>query len=243
MATTYATDAIVIRSREYSETDRIITLFSRERGKIAAVAKGVRRPQSKQRGGTQLFTYADFLLRSGRSLDTVVQAQPREAFMYLWNDPEKSLAGQSMLELLDISTLDGVPDSELFTLTLTSLFYLAETEPFLLQAAYALRLLRSQGHLPELKVCTICGTALQGVLLGRDGAAYCYPCAGERPGSRLSPGSLATWRSLGTLPLTRLGRLRWSPGTAREILTALQNLAEQRLERRLKAWKMAITGF
>jgi DNA repair protein RecO (recombination protein O) len=57
----YSADAIVIRSREYGESDRLITLFSREMGKIEAIAKGVRKPKSTQRGGTQLFTYSDLL--------------------------------------------------------------------------------------------------------------------------------------------------------------------------------------
>lgn len=118
----YQADAIVIRSREYGESDRLITLFSREKGKLEAVAKGVRKPKSTQRGGTQLFTYADFLLYRGKTLDTVNQAQPRENFIHLWDDFDRTITASAMVELLDISTVREQPDPELFTLTLSFLF-------------------------------------------------------------------------------------------------------------------------
>jgi len=98
----YKADAIVIRSREYGEADRLVTLFAREKGKINALAKGVRKPTSSQRAGTQLFTYADFLLHQGKTLDTITQAQPRESFPHTWSDLDRTLAASGRAELLDI---------------------------------------------------------------------------------------------------------------------------------------------
>ncbi len=103
----YHADAIVIRSQEYGESDRILTVFSREYGRIQVIAKGVRKPKSRQRGGTQLFTYADFLLYRGRSLDTVSQVSPKESFAHLWNDLERTMAATGIAELLDVSVMTG----------------------------------------------------------------------------------------------------------------------------------------
>ena len=119
----YHADAIVIRSREYGESDRILTIFSRENGKLQAIAKGVRKPKSRQRGGTQLFTYADFLLYRGKSLDTVSQVSPKESFPHLWDDLDRTMAATGIAELLDISVMTEQPQPELFSLTLTCFFY------------------------------------------------------------------------------------------------------------------------
>jgi DNA repair protein RecO (recombination protein O) len=205
----FQADALVLRGREYGETDRLLTLFSREYGKIEALAKGVRRPTSKQRGGTQLFTYADFLLYRGRALAIVRQAQPRESFSHLWGDWEKSRGAAVIAELLDAVTLREEPEPELFRLTLSSFFLIADIEPDLLIAAYALKALKEQGYWAE----------------------------GAEKDSALGEGSRAMLRRLLLTPAEQLARLRWSPEMREEICGFLRRWAEAQLERRLPAWE------
>jgi len=239
----YQADALVIRSREYGESDRLLTLFSREQGKLHAVAKGVRKPKSRQRAGAQLFTYADFLLYRGRTLDTVNQASPKESFPFLWGDMEKCLAASAIVELLDIGTIQGQPYPELFTLTLSSLFLLEYLDPALLQSAYTLRLLTYLGYRPKLSECSVCGQSIRGtrVYFGlEEGGVVCGQCLGDnaRLGRWLQAGSIAFMRQLLTVDLTKLDRLRWNEGMKKEILICLQFLSEQTFNRRLKSWSM-----
>ncbi|HEX3032864.1 MAG TPA: DNA repair protein RecO, partial [Bacillota bacterium] len=65
----YKVEAIVLRSRKLNDADNLITLFSREQGKIQVVAKGVRKPQSRKRSGVQPFTHGSFQLYQGKTLD------------------------------------------------------------------------------------------------------------------------------------------------------------------------------
>lgn len=239
----YQADALVIRSREYGESDRLLTLFSREQGKLHAVAKGVRKPKSRQRAGAQLFTYADFLLYHGRTLDTVNQASPKESFPHLWGDLEKTLAATALAELLDIGTLPGQPHPELFTLTLSSFFLLDYLEPTLLQSAYTLRLLTHLGYRPKLSECVECGRPVRGerfFLSAEDGGVVCSEClAGKaKLGRWLHAGSLAFMGQLLTSDFTKLDRLRWNEGMKKEIITSLQFLSEQTFNQRLKSWSM-----
>lgn len=210
----YKADAIVIRSREYGEADRLLTLFSREQGKLEAIAKGVRKPKSTQRGGSQLFTYGDFLLYQGKSLDTISQAHPRESFSHLWDDFDRSVAASSMVELLDISTIRQQPEPRLFFLTLHFLFLLKEVDPYLAQAAYALRLMDIQGYLPALE------------------KEQNLPFV-----KTLTPGSLALMKQLHLCEPGILGRLRWGRKTRAEILEGLCTFCEGRIERKLQAWR------
>jgi len=236
----YSADAIVIRSREYGESDRLLTLFSREKGKIDAVAKGVRKPKSKQRGGTQLFTYADFLLYKGKTLDTVNQVQPRESFIHLWDDFDRTIAASGIAELLDISTIKEQPEPELFTLTLSFLFLLKHVDPYLAQAAYALRLMHLQGYLPALTECAECGKALyreQAFLSAEAGGLLCGLCKNNQVVRALNPGSLALMHQLYRSELGKLDRLRWNKKTREEILGSLCPFCEEKFERKLKAWR------
>ncbi|HKJ56955.1 MAG TPA: DNA repair protein RecO, partial [Nitriliruptoraceae bacterium] len=71
---TYRDQGIVLRTHKLGETDRILTLMTQGRGKVRAVAKGVRRPGSRFGGRLEPYSHVDLLLYEGRSLDVVTQA-------------------------------------------------------------------------------------------------------------------------------------------------------------------------
>ncbi|MCL1918035.1 MAG: DNA repair protein RecO [Peptococcaceae bacterium] len=219
---TYKVDALVIRSREFKESDRIVTLYSRECGKISAVAKGVRKSTSKQRAGVQLYTYADFMLYKGRSLDTIQQAHPREVFLYLWDDYERVCSAGCMAEVLDAATPDGETDERVFLLSLKFLFMLEAIDPWMALAAYGLRLMAHLGYMSgEL--------GIEGVQneLGIEGVQN----------SIVTEGAKSAMRQLGRMPWDQMGRLRLSSSQRREICRGLRSFCESKVERRLIAWR------
>ena len=74
---TYQADAIVLRRLDYGEADRILTLLTREYGKLAAIAKGSRRAKTRSGSGLDLFTRSQMMLAKGRNLDVVAQSERR----------------------------------------------------------------------------------------------------------------------------------------------------------------------
>jgi len=76
----YRTEGIVLKSKDYGEADKLLTIFTRARGKAQAIVKGVRKQKSRLRGGVQPLTLSDFQMYEGRSLDTVIQAEVRDPF-------------------------------------------------------------------------------------------------------------------------------------------------------------------
>lgn len=244
----YQADALVIRTREYGESDRLLTLFAREKGKIQAVAKGVRKPKSRQRAGTQLFTYADFLLYRGRSLDTVNQVNPRESFPFLGNDLDRTLAASGIAELLDIASMPEQPQLELFALTLTAFFLLEHYDPILVQCAYALRLLTVLGYSPCLDKCVECGGDLNGerILFSLEaGGTVCRQCQGKSNGRWVRAGSIAFMRQIGRTEIRKLDRLRWSQWMQKEIFDLIEAYCTHKFERNLRSWSMGkkLTGY
>ncbi|MDA8229327.1 MAG: DNA repair protein RecO [Desulfitobacterium hafniense] len=234
-------DALVIRSREYGESDRLLTLFSREKGKLQSIAKGVRKPKSRQRAGSQLFSYSEFLLHHGRNLNTINQASSKESFPHLWNDLDRTLAATAIAELLDIATIVEQSNLELFTLTLASFFLLEHTEPTLVQSAYTLRLLNILGYRPKMGQCPLCGSLIKGDRIyfsPEAGGTVCGQCRSSERGRWLSAGSIAFIRQLTDVDLSKLDRLRWNSRMQTEIIEGLQLYCEGTFDRSLRSWSM-----
>src|SRR5260370_14593342 len=106
---TYQADAIVLRRLDYGEADRIVTLLTREDGKLAAIAKGARRGRSKVAGSLDLFARSSMMLAKGRNLDVVAQvdrrgdARPRAA------DLQRTAYARLLAEVLDKAMRDPHP--------------------------------------------------------------------------------------------------------------------------------------
>jgi DNA repair protein RecO (recombination protein O) len=105
----YATRALVLRARPLGEKDRILTLFSPEKGRFSAVAKGARGPKSKLAALAQPFILARFLLAKGRSLDIVSQAEIENAHGHLSGEIERAAWASYGCEIAD-TLPEGLPD-------------------------------------------------------------------------------------------------------------------------------------
>jgi len=154
----YRVSALVLRQRELAEADRILLLLTSERGKLSALAKGVKKPRSKLAGGLQLFSHVRLLLAVGRNLDPITQCQPLESFLPLRQDLHRFALASHLAELADCFTEQGARLSGLYDLLLNSLRALAVSpEPELIGRGFELKLMNLLGYAPELSVCVSCG--------------------------------------------------------------------------------------
>ena len=95
----YRDEAVVLRTHKLGEADRIITLLTRQHGRVRAVAKGVRRTTSRWGSRLEPFTHVDLQLAEGRSLDVITQAETLDPFhARLGLDYDRYTAGTVMLE-------------------------------------------------------------------------------------------------------------------------------------------------
>ena len=236
----YKPEALVLRVRDFSEADKILTLLCRDEGKVQAVARGARRPRNRLAGVSQPFTHCRLLLFRGRSLDTVSQAEALESFGHLREDLTQMAYASYMAELTDELVRDRDPHAGVFLLLLTSQHLLAAgVPPEPVVHAFELRLLGELGYRPSLEACVNCGGPLSG---GRvrfspnAGGVLCSNCLGEdESGTVISRGAVEAMRHLLTGDLTRVHLLRLEPEMAREISEALRFYLAYRLERKLKS--------
>ncbi|QEC49244.1 DNA repair protein RecO [Baekduia soli] len=179
------TDAIVLRSMRFGEADRILHLYSVDRGRISAIAKGVRKTRSRFGGRLEPFVHVRLVLHQGRSdLLTVTGAETIDAHARL-RDHGAALDGagracDAVARLFE----DAEPHPPVFHLLSNQLSVL-EADPgratLANQLAFRLKLLVAAGLAPQLAACATCGEREH--LVGFSGAAGGVVCGGCEAGS------------------------------------------------------------
>jgi DNA repair protein RecO (recombination protein O) len=176
----YRDEAVVLRTHKLGEADRIVTMLSRQHGKIRAVAKGVRRTSSKFGARLEPFMVADVQLYEGRSLDVVTQVESLGAYGALIADDYASYtAANAMVETADRLT-DAEASLQQYLLLVGALRSLSRREhgPGLTLDSYLLRALSLAGWAPSFQDCARCGTpGPHDRLVVQLGGVVCADCA------------------------------------------------------------------
>jgi DNA repair protein RecO (recombination protein O) len=218
--------ALVLRVVEFSETSSVVTLFTREFGKIHALAKGARRPKGPFESALDLLALCRivFLRKSSGTLDLLTEAKLQRRFRPRGHDLSSLYAGYYVAELLSELTDDYDSHPELFDAAEQTLEGLSGEGPIVSWIVrFELAALRLLGHLPSLEVCVECGRPVEpagrvafGLLAG---GVLCGNCkSGKRQVVSISAGVLRAmialadsgndrWRQLALEPKTR-GELR-----------------------------------
>ncbi len=191
----YKAEGIVVRQQALGEADRVVTLFTREYGKLRAAARGVRRTTSRLGGRVEPFTHARFLLAKGKTLDVIAQVDVVEAFGKLRAGLLRSAYAAYVAELVDRFLPDRDRHESVFTLVRTTLAALAEAtddDAELVSLWFALRLATDLGYRPETDACVGCGTTIA-TRRASSPARRSVVMKGPAAGSRGAPGEPAAW--------------------------------------------------
>jgi len=236
----YRVHALVLRQHDLGETDRLLTLLTRERGKVRAVAKGARRPRSKLAAGTQLLCCSNLQLAAGASLDIITQCQVRCAFYGLREDLRRLAYASYFADLVDAFVEERDGSEQVFDLLLAAAAQAERGEHLeLLARVFELRLLGALGYAPELGACIRCGEELTQEWVGFSpaaGGAICRRCAQQESGwQRISAGALRTARICAKASPGLLPRVRLTRAVGAELARALRSHIEYYLGRRLRA--------
>lgn len=196
------TEGIVLQTWDLGEHDRLVALFTREHGRLAAVARGARRIRSRFAGALELFTWGDLVgfEREGRALVRVDHFDVRQPFRRLREDLERLGQGARMVEAVARLTAERDAQPVCFALLLRGLRALdGGAAPARVQLAFALRLLDVLGHRPRLDRCGRCGRPVGARDIAFDaaeGGVVCGRC--QAGGPLLDPPVVAALRGLQT---------------------------------------------
>lgn len=238
---TYQADAIVLRRMDYGEADRILTLLTREHGKLAAIAKGARKSKTRMGSSLDLFGRSRMMLAKGANLDVVAQVERRGDVRHISGDLERTAYSSLVAELVDKVLEDRHPVDDIFDLVVVTLVRMNAPErlPRADSAWFVMRMLDLLGYMPQLHSCASCGNALPEAaswfspLLG---GVLCAACADHnQSGSALSVNGLKVLRLMAADEADLFDRLRVTPNLLAEIEQALNAQLEYHLDRQLKS--------
>jgi len=200
-ARAYQTEAIVLRARNLGEADKIVTLLTTGRGKIDAVAKGVRRTKSHFGARLELLSVNALMLHRGRNLDVITSAELVRSHWEALVDPAAFATAHLFAELVDAFCEHDLPVPEVYLLLADATAALARAaEPSALVARFELRLLYELGIAVPGDACVRCGRTLDdGAWLDLDSPGLaCEACRrGRGAVVELQPHDLAHFRVYG----------------------------------------------
>ncbi len=237
---TLRVEAVVLRHTDWGEADRLLTLYTREQGKLRAVAKGVRRLRSRKAGHLEPFMRVALMLAQGRDMWIVTQAETVDAHLALGEDLVRTGYAAYVIELVDRFNYEEGPNRTLYALLADTLQRIAqEADGFMPVRYFEIRLLDILGYRPQLFECAMCGETI----LPRDqyfsmseGGVLCPRCGEDAPFTRpVSMTALKYLRHLQRSPYAEAMRAEPTPEVRAEMELLLNSYLTFLLERGLNS--------
>jgi DNA repair protein RecO (recombination protein O) len=249
------TEAIVLRTRKFRETSRILSLYTREFGKLSAIAKGARGSKNKFGASLQSGTHVSAVLYKNdqRDLHLLSQCDTLTDFRTLSTDLEKFTTAMSVLEMAEVVSHDEERNVPLFELLLGSLHAIAQADRSALNLQYyfEIQLADILGFRPNFHTCLDCGTPLadgEGGTKGSElrlgnGGVLCDACSERvRGAGSISPGAIRILQHLQESQKPEdATRITFTPHQTEEVSSVLRQYLESHVGglHRLKAWSVA----
>ena len=235
-ARAYRTDAVVLRARNLGEADKILTLFTAERGKISAVAKGLRRTKSQFGARLEFLSISTLSMHRGRNLDVITAAELLQTYWTALVDPAAFATGSLFAELTDAFCEPDLPLPDVYELLTDAIAALERAaHPTDLVARFELRLLTALGIAPPAESCVRCARPIaQGAWLDLDSLGLaCDDCRRGRGGVLdLNVADVANFRAVGA---PRGGSVRPAAHASPAVTRAIDALVAHHLGKKAKS--------
>ncbi|MDE6597141.1 MAG: DNA repair protein RecO [Clostridia bacterium] len=183
-------NAVMLRSVDYNENDKILTLLTAERGKITAGIKGVKKAAAKLKFAAQPFCFAEYVLASRGDKYTVINASESESFYDLRTDINKFYAASAACEAANALTFEGDECREIFYELVKALSEMCSDDECLALIRFLLFALKQSGYGISADKCISCGADLVGedrLRFDMDAGAFtCADCGTGLGASRVT---------------------------------------------------------
>jgi DNA repair protein RecO (recombination protein O) len=232
---------IVLRTFPYGETHKIVTLYTKEQGKIAVVAHGAKKTKGKLAGVTQLFTKGVYLVtNSRRGMGTLNQGETIQRYKNIQSDLFRLTYASSVAELLDRLTEENEADENLYEILEQSLQFINEGYDARIIATMAqTKLLPYAGIQIQFNGCVCCGSQRGNFRFSvKEGGVICQECFSKDPYAiPVSPAAIRILRLMYYMNMKRLGTINVRENTKEEMETILFHLYEEYAGITLKSHK------
>ncbi|MEC0244222.1 DNA repair protein RecO [Paenibacillus chitinolyticus] len=229
---------IVLRSVDYGEGNKIITIYTRELGKVGVIARGVKKVKSRLGAVTQLFTYGDYVFYRQGKLGTLNHGEIIEPHHKLREDLYKSAYASYLVEMVD--RMLGEEDRSLFLFDQLEAGLMAieqEKDMQIVAHVFELKMLAASGYTPILDKCASCGrTEELAAFSAAAGGAMCSRCKHLDPyAAAVTESTLKLMRLLQQVDLSRIGNVNVKPSTKSQLKHSMRLYMDAHVDVRWKA--------
>lgn len=234
------TEGIVLRATEYKDTDKLLTVLTRDLGKVTFKARGIKSKNSKLRAAGQLLAFSEFTVSERQGRYVITEAVCKELFPELQTDIELLYLASYFVQVCDMVAQEEDPMPELLSLLLNALYALSKLKlpQAMVKAVFELRTACIAGFLPDLRGCAICGREDPDRFNITQGVLQCATCRSDSfDGIRMpvSPGVLNAMRYICSADPKRLFSFRLSGESCTELSQITESYLTMRLERGFSA--------
>ncbi|MEH7124103.1 DNA repair protein RecO [Bacillus sp. JJ1773] len=223
-------EGIIIRTTNYGETNKIVTLYTREWGKIGVMARGAKKPSSRLAAVTQPFTYGYFLVQRSSGLGSLQQGEMISSMRSIREDIFLTAYASYIVDLTDKGTDDRKPNPYLFELVYQSLNLVNEGfDAEIIVNIFEMKMLNTFGLYPVLNQCTVCSSTDGHFSFSiREGGLICHRCLEKDPYHyKISPATVKLLRLFYFFDLSRLGNISVKQETKAELKKVINAYYEE----------------
>ena len=235
----FSTDGLVIHERDTGESNRLVTILTRDRGVIRAFANGAKRIKSRSAAATELLCYSSFVFFKNKDTYSIDEATPNEVFFSLRSNIDNLSLAQYFCELAAAIVPENIESEVFLRILLNSLHFLAsgKKDINIIKAVTELRLASAAGYAPDLVACCECGEYEGEMLFDcMEGSLFCAKCAELCPPSALpvSQGILAAMRHIIYSDFSKLYSFTLPENQASRLANISETYLKNQLEREFK---------
>lgn len=232
-------EAIVLRTWPFEEADLLVSLFTREQGRIKGVARHAMRSRRRFGGALEPMTY----VRASYAEKPKQELVRLDGFEILWSplaepvDYSRTAALELVAEVLEEALPEQAPEDAVFRLALAVIEQMHLGKVWMPATYFALWMSRLMGWMPALGHCAVCGLDLYGQSVWYCATADGITCRDDRRGGSesLSAESVAEARRFFRSPVDELAKEPWLPNRAADLRHFAIALLERHLERRIRS--------
>jgi len=235
-----ATRGLVLRTVNYRESDKILTVLTEDGGKITLSARGARKKNSKISAAAQLFAFSEMIIHEHKGRFYLNEGRTLEMFSGLRQDIVTLSMASYFAEVIEAVSDEDVFNPGILSLGLSALYRLSkrDRDERLIKSAFELRLMCLSGYEPELAACMLCGGEPDTPLLDMTGGyIFCKNCKpyGDGNFAPLCTGSLAAMRHVAGCPDERVFSFSVGEETLARLAYATEGYVQNQLVRSFKS--------
>lgn len=223
-------EGIIIRSQDYGEGSKILTLYTKELGKIGIMARGAKKTKSRFSAISQLFSHGYFVLFHNSGLGNLTSGDVVHAFRNLQLDIVKTAWAAYIVELVDKLTEEKKVDTHLFYLLFVALSLINDgKDPEIVSRIFELQLLQRIGVKPVLGPCVLCNQHHNTIVAFsvREGGVVCERCISSVPNTIiLSQATVRLLHLLAGMDIEKLGKVEIKAQTRKQLAAVMRSFMD-----------------